>query len=118
VADAPIAATPTDLSVMVEELVDNACNYSRRGTSVKVRLGADGVLTVTDTGRGMAQDEIKKIGAFRPADLGNQEMQGMGLGLALVEKLAAKCGARLTLSSAEGTGTRAEIAFSRELPEA
>jgi len=77
-----------------------------------------GVLSVTDTGRGMAQEELKKLGAFRPSDLGRHDMPGMGLGLALVEKLASKCGARLTLTSTEGSGTRAEIAFSLKLPEA
>ena len=118
VADVAIAATPTDLGVIVEELVDNACNYSRRGTLVKVRLDAAGVLTVTDAGRGMAQEEIKKIGAFSQSDLGRQDMQGMGLGLALVGKLAEKCGAKLTLNSTGGRGTSVEIAFSRELPEA
>jgi two-component system sensor histidine kinase/response regulator len=117
-ADVAIAATPTDLCVMVEELVDNASNYSRRGTPVQVKIDAAGVLTVTDAGRGMGPEEIKKIGAFRQSDLGRQEMQGMGLGLALVEKLATKCGARLTLTSTEGEGTRVGIAFSRELPAA
>jgi signal transduction histidine kinase len=42
----------------------------------------------------------------------------MGLGLPLVEKLAVKCGARLTLNSSEGQGTRVSIAFTKELPSA
>jgi CheY-like chemotaxis protein len=117
-ADAEIAATPTDLAVIVEELVDNACNYSRRGTPVTVQLTKEGVLTVADTGRGMGQEELRRIGAFRQSDLNRHETPGMGLGLPLVEKLAVKCGARLTLNSSEGQGTRVSIAFTKELPSA
>jgi signal transduction histidine kinase len=118
VADAEFAATPTDLCVIVEELVDNACNYSRRGTPVEVKLTAEGVLTISDAGRGMGQEELRRIGAFRQSDLGWQESPGMGLGLPLVEKLAAKCGAKLTLASTEGHGTRVTVSFSRDLPVA
>ncbi len=118
VDDCSIASTPTDLSVMVEELVDNACNFSRRGTPVKVRLDKNGALTVIDAGRGMAPDEIKRLAAFRTSDLGRQDMGSMGLGLALVDKLAAKCGARVKLTSSEIQGTQVEIVFAKELPEA
>jgi two-component system sensor histidine kinase/response regulator len=117
VEDCSFAATPTDLCVMVEELVDNACNFSRRGMPVKVNLNKDGVLTVIDAGRGMAADEIKRLAAFRTTDLGRQDMGGMGLGLALVDKLAAKCGAHVALTSSEIQGTQVEISFSKTLPE-
>jgi CheY-like chemotaxis protein len=112
VEDVPLVATTTDLSVIVEELVDNACNYSRRGTPVKVRLDKKGVLTVADVGRGMAPEDIKRIAAFRHSA---DDMQGMGMGLALVQKLAAKCGAQFTLTSPQLQGTRVEIAFRQEM---
>jgi DNA-binding response OmpR family regulator/anti-sigma regulatory factor (Ser/Thr protein kinase) len=117
VEDCSIAGTPTDLSVIVEELVDNACNYSRRGTPVKVSLDANGVLTVIDEGRGMSPEEVRRIGAFQQSDLGRQDMQGMGLGVALVALLAKKCGAQLSISSPE-KGLLVRIAFSKTLPEA
>ena len=110
--DAPLVATVTDLSVMIEELVDNACNYSRRGTPVQVRLSREGRLTVTDTGRGMAPEDIKRIAAFRHSDLGREGLPGMGLGLALVQKLAAKSGAQFEISSPQGT--RVEIIFQQK----
>jgi two-component system sensor histidine kinase/response regulator len=117
VEDGSIVATVTDLCVMVEELVENACNYSRRGAKVKVHFSREGVLTVSDQGRGMAPEDIARIAAFRRQDLGKQDMQGMGLGLTLVERLAAKCGARFDISSKAGEGTRAEVVFGQELPE-
>jgi two-component system sensor histidine kinase/response regulator len=111
--DASLVATTTDLAVIVEELVDNACNYSRRGTPVTVTLDKKGLLTVTDLGRGMAPDDIRRLAAFRHSE---EDMQGMGIGLALVQKLAAKCNAQFTLTSPQMNGTRVEVAFTQELP--
>jgi two-component system sensor histidine kinase/response regulator len=118
VEDCSIAGTPTDLCVIVEELVDNACSYSRRGTPVQVHLDRNGVLTVTDAGRGMEPEEIKRLAAFQRSDLGRDDLGGMGLGLALVDKLAVKCGGRVTFTSSQIQGTQVEIAFSKTLPEA
>ncbi len=74
---------------MVEELVDNACKFSRQGTPVEVELSAEGLLSITDQGRGMTAAEIEQIGAFRQFDRKKHEQQGLGLGLVLVQKLAA-----------------------------
>jgi CheY-like chemotaxis protein len=112
VEDSPIVCTTTDLCVIVEELVDNACNYSRRGTPVKVHLDKQGVLTVIDAGRGMTPEEIKRIGVFQQHA---KDMEGMGLGLALVEKLAQKCGAQFTLTSPDMKGVCARVAFKQAL---
>jgi two-component system sensor histidine kinase/response regulator len=115
IADAALVATTTDLSVIVEELVDNAANYSRRGTPIKVHLDKNALLTISDSGRGMAPEEIKRISAFHSSDLSKTEPQGMGLGLPLVEKLAAKCGARFTVSSTPMHGTKVQVAFRQDL---
>jgi signal transduction histidine kinase len=106
-----IAVKPGDLSRIVEELVDNACKFSRQGTPIKVGLSADGRLTVTDRGRGMAAAEINLIGAFQQFDRKKQEQQGLGLGLVLVQKLAAQCKAEFSINSRPGEGTEAQIAF-------
>ncbi len=111
VAPCPIAIKAADLSQIVEELVHNACKFSRAGTPITINLGADGLLTVIDQGRGMAEEEISKIGAFQQFDRKKQEQQGLGLGLVLVQKLAAQIGARLTITSQPGQGTTVQIAF-------
>jgi signal transduction histidine kinase len=107
----PISVKPGDLARIVEELVDNACKFSRQGTPVKVELSADGRLTVTDQGRGLTAEEISHIGAFHQFDRKKQEQQGLGLGLVLVQKLTAQCQAELSLNSEPGKGTQAQIAF-------
>jgi signal transduction histidine kinase len=78
---------------------------------VKVELDADGRLTLTDRGRGLTAEEITRIGAFQQFDRKKNEQQGLGLGLILVQKLAAQCKAEFSISSQPGEGTQAQIAF-------
>jgi signal transduction histidine kinase len=107
----PLAIKSGDLNRMVEELVDNGCKFSRPGTPIKVELGADGRLTVTDQGRGLSPEAINRIGAFQQFDRKKNEQQGLGLGLILVQKLAALYRAKLSIQSQPGQGTQAQIAF-------
>jgi signal transduction histidine kinase len=111
-----ISVKPGDLSRMVEELVDNACKYSRQGTPVEVTSGADGRLAVTDRGRGLTSEEISRIGAFQQFDRKKHEQQGLGLGLVLVQKLAAQYQAEFSMNSQPGEGTRVQIAFPMTAP--
>jgi two-component system sensor histidine kinase/response regulator len=106
-----ILVHPDDLSVLVEELVDNACQYSRQKTPVKIELRRDGVLTVTDTGRGMTAEELQQIGIFRQFERPGKEQQGLGIGLVLVQRLAAKCGTKPVIESTVGQGTKIRVAF-------
>jgi signal transduction histidine kinase len=100
-----------DLSRIVEEIVDNACKFSRQGTPIQVQLGNDGALAVTDQGRGMTPEQINQIGAFKQFDRKRYEQQGLGLGLLLVQKLTHLHGAKLDIASESGNGTRVQIAF-------
>jgi two-component system sensor histidine kinase/response regulator len=108
---------PSDLTQIVEELVDNAFKFSRHGTPVDVSLGSDGVLLVADAGRGMSEEEISQIGAFRQFDRQKHEQQGLGLGLTLVQALASRNAARFSLESKLGQGVQIRIEFSiRDFP--
>jgi two-component system sensor histidine kinase/response regulator len=106
-----ISIKPDDLSRLVEELVDNACKFSRQGTPVGVELDANGRFTIADQGRGLTADEIGRIGAFQQFDRKKQEQQGLGLGLILVQKLTAQCEAKFSINSQPGQGTQVQIAF-------
>jgi signal transduction histidine kinase len=107
----PVIGTTSDLSMITEELVDNACKFSRKGTAVEVRFSPDGVLSVTDAGRGLTPEEIKQIGLFQQFDRKKQEQQGLGLGLALVQKLAARRAARFSMESQPSVGTTVHVAL-------
>ena len=100
--------TEAKLTIIVEELVDNACNFSRKGTPVSVRLAREGAqiaLRVADQGRGMTPVQVQHVGTFQQFDRRKYEQQGLGLGLALVRKLASLHGGNLQIDSRPGAGT-------------
>ena len=109
--ECPVLVRPSDLAVIVEELVDNAFKFSRRGAPVVVRLGSDGVLLITDAGRGMSKEEIGQIGAFQQFNRKKNEQQGLGLGLTLVQKLAARNGAICSITSLPDQGIQDRVNF-------
>jgi signal transduction histidine kinase len=106
-----LAIKASDLSRMVEELVDNAFKFSRAGTPVMIEFTAEGQLVVADQGRGMTPEEVEHIGAFQQFDREKTAQQGLGLGLVLVQKIAALYQAKLHLDSYPGQGTQARIVF-------
>jgi two-component system sensor histidine kinase/response regulator len=113
-----IITTASDLSLIVEELVDNACCYSRQGTPIRVELDAEGVLTITDSGRGISEEEMQQIGVFQQFERRKYEQQGLGLGLVLLHKLTAQCGTKPVIKSEPGKGTQIQIAFMKPIPSA
>jgi two-component system, sensor histidine kinase and response regulator len=114
ISDCSLVVKPEDLSRIVEELIDNSCRYSCQGTPVNLDLDANGRLTVTDQGKGLTSEEISQIGAFQQFDRERYEQQGLGLGLILVQKLSATCGATFSIASQPGNGTQVQITFPLE----
>ncbi len=101
----------SDMKIIVEELVDNACRYSRKGTWIGVRLQDDGAFSVLDGGRGLSSEQIEQIGAFHQFDRKKHEQQGLGLGLTLVKKLVARNGVGFAVTSEEGRGSKSTVTF-------
>lgn len=106
------------LLMIVEELVENACTFSRVGSPVEVRWSADGCLRVSDHGRGMTPDQIQRIGAFQQFDRKVFEQQGLGLGLALVLKQARRLSAQVSIESQPGEGTTVQVVFAKSVEPA
>ena len=116
--DADIDTDPVLLERILRNLVDNAVKYTARG-SVLVAAEEDGKairLLVRDTGRGIAAEEREHI--FEEFyQIGNPERdrsQGLGLGLAIVRRLARLLGTQVEVSSEPGRGST----FSFRLPRA
>ncbi|NNF59027.1 MAG: HAMP domain-containing protein [Rhodothermaceae bacterium] len=110
-SEAYVMGHPALLREAVRNLLDNAVKYTDTG-EVRVRVGRrDGqvVLAVEDTGSGIAEEHLPHVTRrFWRAD-GVQHLPGSGLGLSLVEQVAAHHGGRFRIDSESDTGTHAEM---------
>lgn len=106
-------------------LVSNALRHTPRGGEIALvtghRLAREARIEVRDTGSGMSGDEVEDALAGRTASARAPGTGGsMGLGLPLVKALAEANGARLSIDSRPGAGTRIALTFplDREPPAA
>ena len=95
-------------------LVSNAIKFTERGGQVTVSAGVDGshlVLRVTDTGVGIAADDLKRIGApfFQAGTTYQRRHEGTGLGLSIVKSLVALHAGQLTVQSRLDEGTTVTV---------
>lgn len=94
-------------------LLGNAVKFTPAHGKVELtacRDGQDLVLTVADTGVGIAPHDLARLGRpFEQAGDARQKAQGTGLGLSLARSLAELHGGTLTLDSILGEGTTATL---------
>lgn len=101
-----IAAERTLLGIVVANLIRNAFAYTESGTVAIVV--DDNCLTVTDTGRGIHEEEIGKV--FQRHFKGSTST-GAGIGLSLVKRICDRYGWETVIESTEGRGTTAQLFF-------
>jgi signal transduction histidine kinase/CheY-like chemotaxis protein len=105
-------ADPVRLEQVVDNLLSNAAKYTPEGGEIEIRTRAEdatAVLTVEDDGIGIAPEMLGRIfQLFAQADKSLERSSGgLGLGLALVERLVALHDGTVTAESAgEGEGSR------------
>ncbi|GMP10654.1 ATP-binding protein [Bradyrhizobium sp. TM239] len=119
-----ITDAPQDLPVMtgdprafkqiVLNLVANAIKFTERGGQVSVTASvSDSQLTlrISDTGVGIAPDDLKRIGApfFQAGKTYQRRHEGTGLGLSIVKSLVALHLGELTVQSRLGEGTAVTV---------
>ncbi|MDE5440812.1 PAS domain S-box protein [Bradyrhizobium sp. CSA207] len=119
-----ITDAPQDLPVMtgdprafkqiVLNLVANAIKFTERGGQVTVNAAVSGsqlTLRVSDTGVGIAPDDLKRIGApfFQAGKTYQRRHEGTGLGLSIVKSLVALHLGELTVQSRLGEGTAVTV---------
>lgn len=114
-----ITASPRIAEEIVYNICDNAVKYNRPGGSVAVCItDGDGQtkVTVTDTGIGVAREELSRIFErfYRVDKSHSKEVGGTGLGLSIVKHGAASLGAAIEVDSTLGKGTTITVTFSKE----
>ncbi|MDF3936450.1 PAS domain-containing hybrid sensor histidine kinase/response regulator [Pseudomonas citronellolis] len=103
------------LSRILRNFLSNACRYTERGgVLLSARRRGDKVrLEVWDTGRGIPADQLQAIFLeFNQLDAGAAGRQGVGLGLAIVERIAGLLGSPVQVRSVPGRGSL----FALEVP--
>lgn len=110
-----VDADPVRLKQVLLHLLSNALKFTPAGGAVRMRAqAADGgvvVIAVTDTGIGMAPDQI--VAALEPFHQLDSSLarrfEGTGLGLALTKALVELHGGTLAIESREGEGTTVTV---------
>ena len=114
---APVAGVHADLEAVVKNLVSNAVKYNRERGSVRIGLCTEGavrILTVSDTGIGIRQQDLPRIFErfYRVDTARSRETGGTGLGLSIVRHAVERHGGHVRVESTLGEGT----AFTVTLP--
>ncbi|HVT50159.1 MAG TPA: PAS domain S-box protein, partial [Dongiaceae bacterium] len=113
-ATPPVLADPLRLTQCVVNLLTNGVKYNHPDGAVHLATarGGDGRvrLTVEDTGIGIPEDQIGDL--FRPFKRlhpDHQEIEGVGIGLALVKQLVEAMQGSIAVENRAGGGTRFHI---------
>ena len=96
-APCPVAGDDMLVSVLVRNLIDNAMRYSPDGARVCVRVVSESgqsVLQVEDSGPGMTEQEMGRLGERFYRVLGHAQ-PGSGLGWSIVKRIADVFGAQV-----------------------
>ena len=114
----PLRADERALKQILLNLLSNAVKFTPEGGQILVQAARDGslLLSVADTGIGIAEDDIPKaLAQFGQVDSSlSREYDGTGLGLPLVKFLAELHGGALDVKSEIGVGTTVTVRFPAE----
>ena len=105
-----VRAQPPLMAQLLDNLLDNACKYSSLGSPIYLRLRREeksAVLTVEDYGCGISAEDLPHLCEpfFRSPCIRQLGKPGIGLGLAVVRRIATAFGGTLSVQSVVGRGS-------------
>ena len=106
---------------VLDNLISNALKYTEEGGAVTVvlRQGKTAIeLEVSDTGAGIAPDEVKHVfdRFFRGREAREKQIPGTGLGLNIVHSIVAAHHGEVTLTSDVGRGSTFRVTLPHTAP--
>ena len=111
-ADIPaVRGDAVQLSEVLQNLVDNAMQYTPPGGNIDVTAYCNGhevIFTVADTGIGIPESDLERIFErfYRVDAARSREAGGTGLGLSIARHIVDAHGGRIWVESAVGQGSR------------
>jgi two-component system, cell cycle sensor histidine kinase DivJ len=107
---------PRAFKQILLNLVSNAIKFSERGGTVTVSAAVEGsrlVLRVSDTGVGIAADDLARVGNpfFQAGKTYQRRHEGTGLGLSIVKSLVGLHAGEMSVQSKLGEGTTVAVAL-------
>ncbi|MEU9156918.1 HAMP domain-containing sensor histidine kinase [Streptomyces sp. NPDC048417] len=109
-------ADPITLSSALDAVIDNAVKFTPEGGVVEVTVTADGdvsTIVVTDTGPGLTDEELARVGDRFWRSGRHQNVKGSGLGLSITRALLATGGGSLSYEHGEPRGLRVTVSVPR-----
>ncbi len=110
-SDRQVAISRTELQQVIVNLIINAVHAMPDGGRLQIIVSdADGMVCVevTDTGRGIPEDVLKRI--FDPF-FTTKQAEGTGLGLSISQRLVSRADGEISASSTPGQGSRFTVAL-------
>jgi two-component system sensor histidine kinase QseC len=115
-----IQGNPDLMAVLIRNVLDNAIRYGGSGGRITVGLQRDAaqiVLRVADDGPGVKSEDRPKLGD-RFQRFSSQAVDGVGLGLSIVQRIADLHGARLSFGEGlDGKGLGITLSFKCNVQE-
>jgi len=111
----PVVVDPDQFRLVIGNLLSNALQAMPEGGRLTIRtrsLGGVVEVGIEDTGLGIAPEHLERI--FEP--LFTTRSKGIGLGLALANRLAESNGGRIRVSSTPGAGSRFTVELGAGVP--
>ncbi|MGC8493777.1 MAG: sensor histidine kinase, partial [Syntrophobacteraceae bacterium] len=101
-----VLASPSEMQQVFLNLLNNAIDAIGEGGTIEIRTrleGADAVVDIADTGRGIPGDVLERI--FDPFFTTKSVGKGTGLGLSICYGILKKLGGNIQVESTVGEGT-------------
>jgi signal transduction histidine kinase len=121
-----LAGDPVAISRIARNLLDNAIKYTEHGGVTVTTRAQPGepaplaLLCVADTGKGIPAEEQSRIFEefYQLDNPGRDRTRGVGLGLAIVQRLCELIGASVSVESTVGEGACFRVAIPVAVPDA